>query len=678
MFSRQQLDLLIQKKKIDEVLEWFRTHFIESNRDEYLLRPPFVILQGPTGSGKSSVLRWIAQELRVPIKDFDETSDLTSITNEIRMRKNSLNSHSRESNPFKYNERFKTERFEQFVINNVRYNSLISLNLIPADSDDEDEESINKAPLEPNHNNNKQIPGPVMNPHGIIIHIESQLSFLRDQRQTIQTMCRLHKMIKEISKRSQRRVAIVFETIEGDNETLMLPQKTRALLGIPTFKFNPITKSNMEKLVKLFINKLNQERIDKNQSNVDIHLSSETVEQLVNDSDGDMSACLSTLELICNNEKAYDDNIPSTELERFNLGKTKSQNYHPSVNKRQKLSRNRQSDIRRKKEIILAPSLLRDTTKSVVLFHLLGKIFYQKRLYPEYGFTTESINDILHRPFPLENSTESLLDLLHIQSKNLLLWLHHHYTRFCDTSNISKAGLFTENISEVDLISLNATQLSQFFESHYLMDQLQSYTAIEATTFSLYKDQSRVPIKKSHKKVVTPEGTKIVKSSVEICGDNWGDDASQAVSATSRTNQGLYTFHKPTSMSLPNLIHNQRKLIDSCYDELHSITGSLTCIDTGKLVTEYLPYVDSLAKLWKGIPISSKQENFTCPVEHPIYDKPKLAKKIDMVVKLDNKTSLSPDEIEFRIELIKGLMESSEEVCDNNDLSDWDESMDMG
>lgn len=507
--KRDQLELVIQKRKINEIFQWFQEHFVTLSHIDYLAKCPIIVLQGPTGSGKTSTLRWISNELKIPIKEYSETTDTTALNYDLAK----AFSEQEERNI----ERRKALKFEHFVVNSIRYNTLYPANELTDDDADSEFDSDDLGLMELISGKPKP---PVRD--GVIIHIESPLAFVKSQKILMRTLSNLLKIIKEISKTLTRRVAIVFETLEGENE-LSLPIRFKQLFKIQYFKFNPITKANLRKLVLNF-------DIDK-----------ETAEQVVEDCDGDIRACLNTLQLIlCNKSNIYLTN-----------------------NKKQKLS-----------HIRLNPSLMRDNTRSLNFFHVLGKVFYQKRLYPEFNHPRR--NRSIDRPYPLENTTDYLTRQLDVQPGNLMSWLHQHYYRFCGDRDIEKASLFLENQSIVDTISLSSTQSTQFYEMHQHVDNLQSYLALESTTFCLYHDQSGAT-NKSHQKKTAMNQT--IKSSVESTS-NGGD---------------LYSFKKPASMSLTKAREAQLALLDKFANKLmknHSIQHDLS-----KVLVDYIPYLKLMPKV---------------------------------------------------------------------------------
>lgn len=556
--TRDQLELVIQKKKINEVFSWFQEHFVNSKHIDYISRCPFVIIQGPTGCGKTSTLKWISNELKITIKEYSETTDTTAINHELTRI---LRDDDR-SNLSLSIDRRNALKFELFVINSIRYNTLYPTTELQTDdaasefdSDDLGFVEMISSSSSTNLNLSSIKPPPIS---GVIIHIETPLTFSRSQRILIQSLHKLAKVIKDISKKLSRRVAIVFESLEGEGETLAVPTKVKQSLGIQTFKFNPIIKANMKKLVENLVKDYKHFIFDR-----------ETIDQLVNDCDGDIRACINSLQLICNRSansiNKQNNNSITNDIDSLFVSP-----YH----KRQKLNHERVRQVK------LNPSLMRDNTRSLGFFHVLGKIFYQKRLYPD----PDSIEDRCHsrhndlnRPFPTENSTEYLANLLDVEPKNLLTWLHQHYYKFCGDANIAKASLFLENLSTVDTTCIGSTLSSQFYEMHNSLDQLQIHLAIESTVFSLYHDQSN-SIKRSDKKILTEHGYKVIKSSVE-------------------SNGGMDSFNKPWVMNIGKVTTDRQSL-------LRIFETKWEKVDQTKLLIDYIPYMYHMIKISKEEPES--------------------------------------------------------------------------
>lgn len=560
--TRDQLELVIQRKKITEVYRWFEDHFSKSSHKEYAQRCPIVIIQGPTGCGKTSTLKWISNELKISIKEFSETTDLTAVNYSIsKSFKNEDNENLSSSI-----DRRKAFKFENFVYNSVMYNALYptkDVTISQADSEfDSDDEII---PIMSSSVNQRP-------PHnfGVIIHIDTSLTFIKTQRTLFQTLIRLIKLIKDTARKSARRVAVVFESLDGENETISLPTKLKLRLGIQVFKFNPIIKTNMKKLIESLMRYYSHIVLDK-----------ETIDQLVSDCDGDIRACINTLQLICNRSTSITP-LNGLNNNALNICTNMSSFYLP-VNKRQKLNHDK---VRNAK---LHPSLMRDNTRSLGFFHVLGKIFYQKRLYPEVNYRTFAYKRTNHRPYPTENTTEYLANMVDVDPKNLIIWLHQHYYKFCLDSNIEKAALFMENLSTVDATSMSSTQSSQFYEAHSALDQLQIHLAIESTVFSLYEDQS-ASTRQSYKKIQTEKGSKLIKSSVDIHSSN-GE---------------LYSFNKPTVMSLHKLVEDYGVLLEHSTSILME-SGSV-CVDPNKALLDYIPYLTQMSNLWNAMSPDQKSK----------------------------------------------------------------------
>lgn len=628
MFSRQELELVIQKKKLDEVYTWFHEHFLKCDHAQYTSRRPLVIFQGPTGSGKSTTLRWISQELGIPLKEFTETTDLTSINTELMSkldgRHPQIVSH----------EKRKAQRFEQFVKNLILFKPVVSCL---------EESNTSK-------NNGKK------SNSGVIIHIETPLTFTSNQQLTIHTLCRLLKIVKELSMQTPRRVAIVFETIEGDNnETLMISGKMKLTLGFQIFKFNPITKANIKKLIDNYVKSLNQS----------IELEKKTVDQLVEDSNGDMTACVRTLQLLCNNnqnDRAIQDgltngtNVSTMDSGRYTMSNgvymDENQSWRPSLPpiKRQKLNHSKL------KKITLDSSLMRDTTQSANYFHILGKILYQKRYYPPMENIKQSelsylVNhSSLMRPFERENNTDTLLNMLDVEPRNLITWLHQHYPRFCSTYNIARADSFLESLSDTDLLSLNSAQTTQFYEQHNTIDQIQAHVAIESTIFSLYQNKM-VEMKNSYKKVTLANGRPgILKPSVE-----------NNVALESNGMESFYSFTKPVSIEVQNLSKNYSKLVATTLEK----SGKL--LDATKLVVEYLPYLRLIGRNKQMIPPAkdAKYYDGQCRAhpEDSVFLDETLLESYEL---LDDfiEAGLSLEKIEKKMEKVISLIENLEFVGD--------------
>lgn len=629
--TRDQLELVVQKKKVNELFVWFEEHFKKSSRAEYIQKCPMVIIQGPTGCGKTTTLKWIAKELNIPIKEYSETTDLTAINYDLMQ---ALASHGTINHRELTIEKRKALKFQHFVINSIRYDALYAPDGNHADADaasefDSDDEFIYRSSKPP-----EKAP-PVS---GVIIHIETPLSFARAQNILCPCLGNLRRLIRDMSKTLRRRVAIVFESLEGDGEIICLPSKVKVKLGVQVFKLNPIIRVNMKKFI---------ESITKNYKH--ILIDKETIEQLINDCDGDVRACINTLQLLCNRSNQFNHNflssngggggIPNQENgNRINyinssaLTKYYNDNHYLDYSQNSPLSPiNLQATKRQKlnhdktKQVRLYPSLLRDNTRGLNFFHTLGKIFYQKRIYPDplrLNMQAKSFGFIrsIDRPYPTENSTEDLVNLLDTEPRNLMAWLHQHYHKFCSDGNIDKAALFLENHSLADTTTLNSTQSSQFYEMLSTLDQVQIHLAIELTMYSLYQDQSHVT-KTSHKKTQAEDGFKIIKSSVECSSplDAKGD---------------LYSFKKPSVMTIGKLVEDYQSLLNICSKQIFNVIEKHLELD--KLLLDYIPYLKHLANDWSNLSPSQKSK-FYPDFKDTLLDDENLVKLYKTIDEIDFK-----------------------------------------
>lgn len=566
--SRNQLEIAISKKKIGDVLNWFEEHFVNSSKQDYCNnRCPILFIQGPTGCGKTSTLRWIARHLNLRIKEYNDDSvdyttlltDLKPLCPEEKTNNLSLNIAQRQ-----------LKKFEQFITQNVLFRDLSS------SSNHTQQSSQNKV-------------------DGVIIFIETPLRFAHFQRLFTQCILRLRVIIRDLSKRVNRRVAVVFESLDSQ-EGVNLPTKTREKIGLQVFKFNPITSTNMAKFVDHLVKQFPGYSMDK-----------EVVEMLVNDSNGDIRACINSLQVIFNShvdERRYNSpgNITKNFAEKldFNGRDRIAQIFNNNSNTMKKM-KTHHYDKR-----IHDFGLSRGNSKNIDFLHLLGKIFYQKRLYPEHlptqigkqsiptsysssislnGYNMDSRDSIDScairisaddRPYPTETKTEELVGKIDIGPDSLMPWLHQHYTRFCP-NNIEKAAKFSENLSLIDTISLNSTQSSQFYELHPFCDEIQKMIAVEATIFSLYHELTGEP-KKSDKKIRLQNGeVKYVRSSVAI-------DHSNLENENGKKSFGEFGFKRPTLLSQQSYMKEYSILMDN-------ISSRYGIIDSKKFRLDYVPHL---------------------------------------------------------------------------------------
>lgn len=521
---------VVPEKKFHEIKSWFEEHFEKCDRRNYSKRSPFVVLHGPTGCGKTTTLERIASELKLSIKEYSETTDTSLYQLELK------------GVAVDCIDKRRSLLFENFVITNARYESLYADHKEDEDDAaaefDDDDDFI--APILTRKSKSP--------PRGVIIHIESPLTLARSTPVFIQCLRRLKKIIKEISFQTPRRVAIVFEAVEDGDHVMSLPSRVKLSLGIQVFKLNQVTRANMKKVIELELKKYNF-----------LNPSKDILEQLIDDCDGDVSACKNTLRLLC--RQSHSSNVitkfTSTPL---------------------KLSKKQKTDHDRVGTLTIHPSLLRDISRGSNFFHILGKIFYQKRFYPEStnGFRTPRDID---RPFRTENTTENLVNQVESETKKLNAWLHQNYQKFCAPNDIEKAALFMDNLSLVDTMSLDSTQSTQYYENHRFIDMIQKHLAIESTVFSLYKDESKS--KKSTEKRIRVDNGRlmILKSSVYT-------------DSNMRVDNGHQGFAKPTGLMISKLSEDHQALLDRFSSKMTQIFGRP--YEQKNLLLEYAPYMKML------------------------------------------------------------------------------------
>lgn len=529
--------MFVPEKKFIEIKSWFLDHFKNTNQREYIRRSPFVVFWGPTGCGKTTTLQRIGNELDLSIKEFSETTDTSLIQFELR------------GGPVSNLDKRRSLILESFVISNLRYETLYADE--PRDHDDaadefdEDDDFIPPIRIEEIVKRKKRTP------KGLIIHIESPLTFGRSTPVLIQCLRKLRKTINEISRQTPRRVAIVFEAVDGNDYIMSLSSCVKQSLDITILKINPVTRANMKKFIEMELGRYNYRLPDK-----------DTLEQLIDDCDGDVSACKNTLSLLCDQSPLWQCHHLSNPGGGIAI----------PASKRQKVEG---------KKLSIHPKLMRDISKGSGFFHILGKIFYQRRFYPLPNPYSSRVIRSIDRPYEAENTTEHLVNQVDSESTKLNAWLHQNYTKYCEANDIEKAALFMENLSFVDTLSLDSTQSTQYYESHKSIDLTQKHVAIESTVFSLYKDESKTTKKSNDKKVINKKGqTLILRSSV---ASNW----------MMKTDNIVHGFSKPTSLMISKLSEDHQNLLDRLSLKMTRLYDRP--YEQSNLLLDYAPYMKILS-----------------------------------------------------------------------------------
>lgn len=609
--TRTQLELVVQKKKVDEVYKWFRDHFVNSSTQQYIARCPFLVIQGPTGCGKTSTIRFVANQIGIPILEFSETSDLIHIDFGMREDTNPRDIDDKNRSW----DRRKALRFQRFVEEKARFVPLSDQEPIAPSADSEFDIETDEEMTYPSLKGNSK----EKKPCGIIILVEEALSFFRSQKLLMSTMTTILKSLREMASYGPRRAAIVFENFDSEREIVSLPNKFKVALGLEIIKFNPITRANMKKFIEFKLRYYQNIALDKN-----------TVEALINDCDGDLNACLNSLQLM--DVKLENQWNVITNLNNGSLTTMRSfQN-----NKRQRLNPDR---------FKLNADLMRDVTRSCEFFHLLGKIFYQKRLYPDCPSIATKKHRPIERPYAPENSTEYLSSRLPINPGTLLVWLHQHFLQFCGPTNINKAALFLDYLSDTDTISIDSLQSSQFYEIRPIIDQQQINLALEFTNFTLYEDQSATK-KTSHRKVHTEKGSFIVKPSVESSSSSGGFG-------------DLYSFKRPDCFILFKVVEDRQRILRHLTDRV--MKDELSRTDPSKVIMDYLPYLSAMSDISAGMPNHSQTNGFTNHTQMTI-DNNGAQELIKILVSLEqDPASLGNEEYAVKHEKLSEIVDRIEE-----------------
>ncbi|XP_026527607.1 LOW QUALITY PROTEIN: cell cycle checkpoint protein RAD17 [Notechis scutatus] len=390
---KTQSDLVIHKKKIEEVERWLKDHIFQNQPRQ---GGSILVLTGPPGCGKSATVEILAKDLGIQIQewinpvslDFKKYEDLQVAFN-----------HESDFQILPYQSQATV--FQEFLL---RANKYTKLQMV-GESMETDKRLILVEDM-PNH----------------FYHDPSSLhdilrSFLRSSR------CPLVFIISD-----------VFST--GSNQRSLFPKAIQEELCIATISFNPVAPTLMMKALNRIITGEISTRRDK------IDVPDKTLLELIcSGCTGDIRSAINTLQFSSLKERPSDKSLWSQRKKNHVLKCDTS-----SKIKKKKLFNNFLED----QEIPAIGS----KDASIFLFHALGKILYCKRepaIEVDFPQLPHHLSEYERQPLLVQ--PEDVIEKSHMSGDLFNVYLHQNYLEFfSDIDDIVRAS---EYLSTADFLCSN-------------------------------------------------------------------------------------------------------------------------------------------------------------------------------------------------------------------------------
>ncbi|CAG2105279.1 unnamed protein product [Medioppia subpectinata] len=360
-------ELAISSAKCKQLSQWFSNHFRhDSNGSKFLL------LNGPTGTGKTTSLQVLAKEFSVEVIEYKTYSQWFDTVLDEEM-------NERRENVLKLENQI--QDFKHFIDVSVRYaGSRLSF-------DDQTGAPVTSAP---NGSRNRLI----------LIEEFPNAFYLKPEA--------LHKELRFYSKHfGHRLIPIVFiisETTNGhSDEYKLLPKALQMELQMSVISFKPITDNSLHKVIKKF---------------TDNKLSRNEMQKLVDSSSGDVRNAVNNIQLVyrhlntgnnkCDKKSRKIPKVDTMDSMCDHILRDPSLTITHAVGK--VLYAKRQSDIQSNQSSNVSTSDVRVDSDYELPPHLSA-----------------------FRRIPLMDSPQSIADKIVVSSDTFNGWLHQNYVDFCDS-----------------------------------------------------------------------------------------------------------------------------------------------------------------------------------------------------------------------------------------------------
>ncbi|NXE95556.1 RAD17 protein, partial [Menura novaehollandiae] len=388
-----QNDLAVQKKKIEEVETWLKTHIFQRQPKQ---DGSVLLLTGPPGCGKTATLQILAKDLGIQVQEWTNPLSLDFAKEELR------NMFGHDSNFHAFPSQAQAALFQDFLLRANKYNKLQMLG-------------------ESSENDKKLI---------LIEDIPNQ--FYREPGS-------LHEILRRFVRTSRcPLVFIISDNFSGDsNQRLLFPTEILEELCIFNISFKPVAPTNMMKVLNRIAAAEASMNREKNYA-----LDRTSLELLCRGCSGDIRSAINSLQF---------SSMKDCSLEKEFWSKKKRSSTikceEAGVSKGRKKSK---CDASEDQEI----QAIGSKDASIFLFHALGKIIYCKREAVSEAESPQLPAHLSeHRRDTLLIQPEDIVEKSHMSGGMFNLYLHQNYVDFF--SDIDDVVRASEYLSTADILCSN-------------------------------------------------------------------------------------------------------------------------------------------------------------------------------------------------------------------------------
>ncbi|NWV80581.1 RAD17 protein, partial [Dasyornis broadbenti] len=388
-----QNDLAVQKKKIEEVEIWLKTHIFQGQPKQ---GGCVLLLTGPPGSGKTATLQILAKDLGIQVQEWTNPLSLDFTKEDLR------NMFGHDSYFHTFPSQAQAALFQDFLLRANKYNKLQMLG-------------------ESSENDKKLI---------LIEDIPNQ--FYREPSS-------LHEILRRFVRTSRcPLVFIISDNFSGDsNQRSLLPTEILEELCIFSISFKPVAPTSMMKVLHRIAAAEASKNREKNYT-----LDRTSLELLCRGCSGDIRSAINSLQFSstkdCSLEKEFwSKKKKSSTIKYEEAGVSK-------VRKKSKCDTSEDQDIQ----------AIGGKDASIFLFHALGKIIYCKREAVSEAETPQLPAHLSkHYRDTLLIQPEDIVEKSHMSGSMFNLYLHQNYVDFF--SDIDDVVRASEYLSTADVICSN-------------------------------------------------------------------------------------------------------------------------------------------------------------------------------------------------------------------------------